>query len=129
MGKERRLKNGAKDQQRCAPRPRGNRAKGGSLNLKLGAMALTLALSLPGCGYLWGESQTLVDLYNPQTRERARCGLPMHRGSPSETELTDRNNCLETYRSKGFRPMTMGDLTTTPSSSDEPLRRLQRPSD
>lgn len=57
-------------------------------------IALTVAVGLPGCGYLWDESETLVDLYNPQTREHARRGLPMHRGSPSEIELADRDACV-----------------------------------
>jgi hypothetical protein len=66
--------------------------------------------ALSGCAYFMGESETWVDLYNPQTHELAHCGLPMHGGDPTATELKDRDNCTAAYAAKDFRPLVTADL-------------------
>jgi hypothetical protein len=68
-------------------------------------IVLVITPCIGGCAILFGESQTLVELYNPQTQEHAFCGQGMHRGSPSDVELENRDKCIAAYEEAGYRPM------------------------
>ncbi len=91
--------------------------------MRVTAAALASILTVSGCFFpdVLGESQTWIDLYNPQTREQAHCGLPMHPGAPSETELRDRKMCMAEYAAKGYRPLTNSDLESSINSGDTAL--------
>lgn len=68
-----------------------------------------MGITLSGCQFLFGESRTLVELYNPKTHESAECGEPMHRGAPTKSELDKREACITAYKARGFE-MPIGSL-------------------
>jgi len=75
----------------------------GEAHMRLGLLVSAVAIGLSGCCVVFDATQTLVNLYDPQTGAKAQCGQSWHRNNPTPQEFSDRAKCVADYEAQGYK--------------------------